>query len=115
MRHTDYRTLVDRGRKAGLKTADIYNALTSRRPEAGDRFVGETDQKGQVAEPIDPPRDASRELVQRLHGGGLENGARCTGGRIAAKGVGAFCRICDGCGGGDDGAPGGSGGLDSAG
>jgi hypothetical protein len=46
MRHTDYRTLVDRGRKAGLKTADIYNALTSRRPEAGDRFVGETDGNG---------------------------------------------------------------------
>ena len=48
MRHTDYRRLVDRGRKAGLKTADIYNALTSRRPEAGDRFVGETDGNGIV-------------------------------------------------------------------
>jgi hypothetical protein len=48
MRHTDYRTLVDRGRKAGLKTADLYNALTARRPEAGDRFVGETDGNGIV-------------------------------------------------------------------
>ena len=49
MRHTDYRTLVDRGRKAGLKTADLYTALTSRRPEAGDRNFGESDGNGFVA------------------------------------------------------------------
>ena len=46
MRRMDYRTLIDRGRKAGLKTADLYNALTARRPEMGDRFVGETDGNG---------------------------------------------------------------------
>jgi hypothetical protein len=48
MRHTDYRTLVDRGRKAGLKTNDLYNALAARRPEAGDRNIGETDGNGIV-------------------------------------------------------------------
>jgi len=48
MRHTDYRTLVDRGRKAGLKTADLYNALTARRREASDHYIGETDGNGIV-------------------------------------------------------------------
>ena len=48
MRHTDYRTLLDRGRKAGLKTADLYSALTARRPEAGDHYIGETDGNGIV-------------------------------------------------------------------
>ena len=48
MRHTDYRTLVDRGRKAGLKTTDIYSALSARRPEAGDRNFGEADGNGYV-------------------------------------------------------------------
>ena len=46
MRHTDYRTLIDRGRKAGLKTVDLYNALAGRRPQAGDRNWRETDSNG---------------------------------------------------------------------
>lgn len=49
MRRTDYRTLIDRGRKAGLQTADLYNALTARRPEAGDRNFGESDGNGFVS------------------------------------------------------------------
>jgi hypothetical protein len=48
MRHTDYRTLVDRGRKAGLNSVDLYNALTARRREAGDHNIGETDGNGIV-------------------------------------------------------------------
>ena len=50
MRHTDYRTLIDRGRRAGLGTADLYNAIAAaRRPEAGDRFAGGTDGNGFVS------------------------------------------------------------------
>jgi hypothetical protein len=48
MRHTDYRTLIDRGRKAGLTTSDLYNAMTARRPEASDRNFGESDGNGFV-------------------------------------------------------------------
>lgn len=48
MRHLDYRTLIDRGRKAGLTTADLYSAMTARRPEAADRNFGETDGNGFV-------------------------------------------------------------------
>ena len=49
MRHTDYRTLIDRGRKAGLKTTELYNALAGRRAEAGDRNWRETDGNGFVS------------------------------------------------------------------
>ena len=62
MRRTDYRTLIDRGRKAGLKTAELYNAITSRPPEAGDAigladgngFVSAFDRQGQrIFRPLD--------------------------------------------------------------
>lgn len=33
MSHSDYRTLLDRGRKAGLRTSELYPALTTRPPE----------------------------------------------------------------------------------
>jgi hypothetical protein len=49
MRRTDYRTLINRGRKAGLQTADLYNALAGQRPEAGDRNWRETDGNGFVS------------------------------------------------------------------
>ena len=48
MRHSDYRTLIDRGRKAGLKTAELYNAITSRPPEAGD-VIGQADGNGFIS------------------------------------------------------------------
>jgi len=48
MPRTDYRTLVDRGRKAGLGTSELYKALTSRRPEAGD-LQGQADSNGFIA------------------------------------------------------------------
>jgi hypothetical protein len=50
MRHLDYRTLIDRGRKAGLGTADLYMAMAARPPEAGDRPMGQTDGNGFVFE-----------------------------------------------------------------
>jgi hypothetical protein len=33
MKHTDYRTLIDRGRKAGLGTNELYRAMQAHRPE----------------------------------------------------------------------------------
>jgi hypothetical protein len=48
MRHSDYQTLIDRGRKAGLKTTDLYSALTSRPPELGDQLDGQNDGNGFV-------------------------------------------------------------------
>ena len=53
MRHTDYRTLINRGRKAGLKTADLYNALAGRRAEVGDRNWREADGNGFISA-VDP-------------------------------------------------------------
>ncbi len=50
MRHTDYRTLIARGRKAGLRTTDIYSALSARPPEAMDPQVGQTDSNGFVTD-----------------------------------------------------------------
>ena len=46
MLRTDYRTLLDRGRKAGLCTADLYRALGGRRPETGDHLPGQADGNG---------------------------------------------------------------------
>jgi hypothetical protein len=49
MRHTDYRTLIDRGRKAGLGTAELYRAMNSHRPEAEGRAIGMADGNGFVS------------------------------------------------------------------
>jgi hypothetical protein len=63
MSHTDYRTLVDRGRKSGLRTTDIYPALASRPPAAGDPTAGQADGNGfvpgldQQGHPIFKPQD----------------------------------------------------------
>jgi hypothetical protein len=50
MRHTNYRTLIDHGRKAGLGTAELYNAIAGRRPEAGEYVPGRADGNGFVAD-----------------------------------------------------------------
>lgn len=59
MRHSDYRTLIDRGRKAGLGTNELYCAIGARPPEVGDLgdlasqnadsngFVSDVDAQGQ--------------------------------------------------------------------
>jgi hypothetical protein len=49
MRHLNEHALIDRGRKAGLRTAELYSALSSRRLEVGDRPAGETDSNGFVS------------------------------------------------------------------
>ncbi len=48
MSRMDYRTLVDRGRKAGLGTSELYRAMAARRPEAGDQHLGQSDGNGFV-------------------------------------------------------------------
>src|SRR5262245_30547780 len=42
----DYRTLITMGRKAGLRTTELYQALAARRPEVGDRITGQADSNG---------------------------------------------------------------------
>jgi hypothetical protein len=48
MSHSDYRTLVDRGRKAGLQTSELYRALTTRPPERQE-IDSHTDTNGFIA------------------------------------------------------------------
>jgi hypothetical protein len=47
MPRTDYQRLIDRGRKAGLGTPELYRALGARRPEVGDQLC-RTDGNGFV-------------------------------------------------------------------
>jgi hypothetical protein len=49
MSHTDNRTLIDRGRKAGLGTSEIYRAISARRPGDADMGVGQADCNGFVS------------------------------------------------------------------
>jgi hypothetical protein len=44
----DYRRLITLGRKAGLHTAELYQALSARRPEVGDRLPEYGDSNGFV-------------------------------------------------------------------
>lgn len=47
MSHFDHRTLINQGRKAGLKTTELYSALTSHPPEANES-KGQADSNGFV-------------------------------------------------------------------
>ncbi len=49
MSHSSYRRLLDRGRKAGLNTRELYSALAGRQPLAGDGPSGQPDSNGFVA------------------------------------------------------------------
>lgn len=57
MSRSDYRTLLDHGRKAGLNTREMYSALASRPPEGHDLNNGQTDGNGYVS---DYNRDGQR-------------------------------------------------------
>jgi len=48
MHSSDSRTLITRGRKAGLTTREMYLALASRPPEGGDP-LGQADCNGYVS------------------------------------------------------------------
>ncbi len=45
---SDYHTLVNRGRKAGLTTRELYSALSTRPAEGNDR-MGQSDGNGFVS------------------------------------------------------------------
>lgn len=49
MSRSDFRTLINRGRKAGLKTSELYSALSSHRPAAQDVEGGGRDGNGFLA------------------------------------------------------------------
>jgi hypothetical protein len=48
MMHTDHRTLIDRGRKAGLRSTELYQAIAARPPELSDSPLGQSDGNGFV-------------------------------------------------------------------
>ena len=50
MSRSDHSRLLDRGRKAGLKTSEIYRALATQLPEANDNSNRITDGNGFVSE-----------------------------------------------------------------
>ena len=49
MSRSDYRTLIDRGRKAGLNTSELYQAMAARAPEATEQASGHADGNGFVS------------------------------------------------------------------
>ena len=49
MSRSDHRTLLNHGRKAGLSTREIYNALATRPPEASDFSDRSADGNGYVS------------------------------------------------------------------
>jgi hypothetical protein len=46
---TDHRTLINRGRKAGLTTSELYSALAGRSSEVTDQAQGQPDGNGYVS------------------------------------------------------------------
>jgi hypothetical protein len=48
MSHSHYLTLIDRGRKAGLGTREIYTAMATRPSEGLDEAPGQVDGNGFV-------------------------------------------------------------------
>jgi hypothetical protein len=49
MSTSDYRTLINRGRKAGLRTSELYQAILSRRPEGAEPAAGQADCNGFIS------------------------------------------------------------------
>ena len=47
MSRRDYRALIDRGRKAGLGTSDLYRAMAAQ-PASGESATGQADSNGFV-------------------------------------------------------------------
>lgn len=48
MSHRDYQKLIDRGRKAGLRTAELYQAMSAERTQEMGSAMGQTDGNGYV-------------------------------------------------------------------
>ncbi len=49
MSHSNYLTLIDRGRKAGLSTRELYTAMSTRPSEGVDEAPGKVDGNGFVS------------------------------------------------------------------
>jgi hypothetical protein len=49
MNHSSYYNLIDRGRKAGLNTRELYQAIASRRPDEAEQLMGQADSNGYVS------------------------------------------------------------------
>src|SRR5262245_42407759 len=49
MSTSDYRTLIDRGRKAGLRTAELYQAIVTHRSEGFESTGGQADCNGFIS------------------------------------------------------------------
>lgn len=49
MARSSYRRMLDRGRKAGLNSSELYRALSARQPSPSDDPIGRTDNNGYVA------------------------------------------------------------------
>ena len=49
MSHSHYLTLIDRGRKAGLGTRELYTAMSTRPSEGVDEAPGQVDGNGFVS------------------------------------------------------------------
>ena len=60
MSRTDTRTLISRGRKAGLNTGELYRALSATHPEGSDGQTGQADGNGYVSDV-----DAQGHLIHR--------------------------------------------------
>jgi hypothetical protein len=46
---TDYHTLINRGRKAGLTTRELYSAIAARPTEGAEQMLGQADCNGFVS------------------------------------------------------------------
>ncbi len=49
MSRSDFRTLIDRGRRAGLNTSEMYAAISTRHLDAPQPYLGRTDTNGFVS------------------------------------------------------------------
>ena len=49
MSRSDYRTLVNHGRKAGLRTSELYQAMAAVLRKAADQAPGQADSNGFVS------------------------------------------------------------------
>jgi hypothetical protein len=66
MSRSDYRTLLDHGRKAGVSTSDMYRALATRPAEAPDQSSRSADGNGFVSQYL----QGGRRVYRPMHGAG---------------------------------------------
>jgi hypothetical protein len=62
MSRSDYRTLLDHGRKAGLNTSELYRALATRPAEAHDHSDRSGDGNGFVSQYLQGGRRVYRPM-----------------------------------------------------